>query len=107
MLMKPMTKKILAVAVLMAVCGAVCLAQGNTGQAIDIGTSTLKNNATKIIGLVKLIVLIVGAALLGWAFFKKAKGDQGGNDALMNWGITLVGSLVAFEIIEALIKAIV
>ena len=101
--MKPLTKKILTVGAMVAVCSVACLAQDITASgALDKAESTIRGIGGQFLRVMKYIVGLVGAALLVWAFIKKAKGDQGGNDAIMNWGVTLIIVFFAFEVLSAI-----
>ena len=68
---------------------------------LNNATSTVKTAAKAAVDLVSAIIGLVGILMLAWNFYKRAKGDQQSNDALMGWGAALIVAVIFLQIIKA------
>lgn len=78
------------------------MAQVTASQALTTATEQVKSLGTQIINLATYVIGAVGVGMLVWAYFKRAKGDQGGNDALMGWGISLIVVIILLQVMKAI-----
>lgn len=83
---------------------AVAQAQSYTdlNSAITQATNSLGQVGGKIVNFASLIIGLVGAGMLVWAFIKKAKGDPQSHDALFNWGLTLLAAIAVLQVLKAI-----
>ena len=63
----------------------------------------LKGATGSVLNIVAILVLIIGGVMLLWAFIKRSKNDGQGNDALVGWGVGLIITFLALEIIKLLV----
>lgn len=55
---------------------------------------------TMLTNVVSALIGIIGIVMLAWNFYKRAKGDQQSNDALMGWGSALLFAALGLQIIK-------
>lgn len=63
-------------------------------------TSDLKTIGKNVISLVSVLVGVVGAIMLVWNYFRRAKGEGQGNDALGSWGWGLLFTFIFLQLIS-------
>ena len=90
---------ILTAAVLLLFVPAVAFAQD-----VDLGQaqSTLQNFARQLMSIIQVIIGIVGVMMIAWVLYKRMKGDQQSNDALMGWLVALAIGILALQLIKVL-----
>lgn len=70
--------------------------------SLQQATSTLQNFGREIVNAVQIIIGIVGAMMIAWVVYKRQKGDQQSNDALMGWLVALAVAVLALQLIKAM-----
>lgn len=69
---------------------------------LNQATSTLRTFATQLMTAVQIIIGIVGTIMIAWVLYKRMKGDQQSNDALMGWLVALAIGILALQLIKVL-----
>ena len=67
-------------------------------------SGALGSAAAGVLNIVSILVLIIGGIMLLWAFIKRSKNDGQGNDALVGWGIGLIVTFLALQVVKVLIS---
>lgn len=82
--------------------GGYALMAQNFDAAAKISsmTSDLRTIGRQVITLVSVLIGIVGAIMLVWNYFKRAKGEGQGNDALGSWGWGLIFTFIFLQLIS-------
>ena len=86
------------------------MAQSNTGRAASGSDfqqlknieDSLKNAGGRVVSIVSIMIGLVGVIMLAWVFYKRSKGDQQSNDALMGWGVALIFAMIMLQIVRAI-----
>lgn len=99
--MKKFYYKFMAIAAGLLLNASLLFAQKDAAGIIDSATKTMTGVGNSIITLVQVIIGVVGALMLAWNFYKRAKGDQQSNDALMGWGASLIFAALFLQVIKA------
>ena len=68
---------------------------------LDTATNQVTGAAQAAIDFVSAIIGLVEVFMLGWNFYKRAKGDTQSQDSLVNWGSALIFSVILLQIIKA------
>lgn len=95
---KRLTTILMVFALLLFIPVAVSAQEVSLQQA----TSTLQNFGREIVNVVQIIIGIVGAMMIAWVVYKRQKGDQQSNDALMGWLVALAVAVLALQLIKAM-----
>ena len=69
-------------------------------------TDSLKGATGSVLNIVSILILIIGGIMLLWAFIKRSKNDGQGNDALVGWGVGLIVTFLALQVIKVLVARI-
>ena len=97
--MKKHFKKICLVVLAMAM-PVIAFAQDAKGL-LDTGRDQVKSLGKSAVSFISILMGLVGVIMLGWNFYKRAKGDQQSNDALVGWGSALIFAFIMLQIINA------
>ena len=98
--MKKFYYKFMAIAAGLLLNASLLYSQ-DVSNLVNQATTTVKSTGQQIVNLVSAIIGVVGALMLAWNFYKRAKGDQQSNDALMGWGSSLLFAALFLQIIKA------
>lgn len=97
--MKKHFKKICLVVLAMAM-PLITYAQ-TAENLLNKGTSQVQSIGKTAVTFISYLMGLVGVIMLGWNFYKRAKGDQQSNDALVGWGSALIFAFIMLQIISA------